>query len=146
MSIFTKKRVIRHCCSVLPHPGISGDWKTNTCTAIMDEIECTERHMTQDSHHLHDLNPQKNIPCKRTWSWNIQVTKTILQGSVLLKEDNVSMTLWLWPSIVRLPAVGWRSSTTLWWIGDPHGGCHNWSRDWEGAQKTNHPFFFSKRM
>lgn len=24
--------------------GISGDWKTNTCTAIMDEIECTERY------------------------------------------------------------------------------------------------------
>jgi len=24
--------------------GISGDWKTNTCTSIMDEIECTERY------------------------------------------------------------------------------------------------------
>jgi len=24
--------------------GISGDWKTNTCTAIMDEIHCTERY------------------------------------------------------------------------------------------------------
>eukprot|EP00435_Cladocopium_sp_Y103_P062567 s406_g24.t1 len=24
--------------------GISGDWKTNTCTSIMDEIDCTERY------------------------------------------------------------------------------------------------------